>query len=85
MKKHFALLFIMLVYFSFLYAQDEEKKEKGFKKEKLFTGGSISLSFFNNTFLIGGSPVFGYSLTNWADVGIVVNYNYTSYRDYPAF
>jgi hypothetical protein len=85
MKKHFALLFIMLVYFSFLHAQDEEKKEKGFKKEKLFTGGSISLSFFNNTFLIGGSPVFGYSLTKWADVGIVVNYNYTSYRDYPAF
>ena len=31
---------------------------------------------------MGASPVFGYSLTNWADAGIVVNYNYTSYRDY---
>jgi len=59
-----------------------EEKEKGFKKEKLFTGGSISLAFYNNTFLVGGSPVFGYSLTKWIDAGVVANYNYTSYRDY---
>jgi len=64
-------------------AQDkEEEKKKGFNKENLFTGGSISLAFYNNTFLVGGSPVLGYSITNWADLGIVVNYNYTSYRDY---
>lgn len=63
-------------------AQDEEEKKKGFKKENLFTGGSISLAFYNNTFLIGASPVLGYSLTDWIDAGIVVNYNYTSYRDY---
>jgi hypothetical protein len=25
--------------------------------------------------------VIGYSLTNWVDAGIVMNYNYTSYRD----
>jgi hypothetical protein len=65
-------------------AQDEEKKEEkegGFKKENLFTGGSISLAFYNNTFLVGGSPVFGYSLAKWVDLGVVVNYNYTSYRD----
>ena len=62
-------------------AQDEEPK-KGFKKENLFTGGSVSLSFFNNTFLIGANPVFGYSITNWADLGLVVNYISTSYRDY---
>src|SRR6476646_447164 len=61
--------------------EEKEKKEKGFKKENLFTGGSISLAFYNNTFLIGGSPVLGYSLGNFADAGIVVNYNYTSYRD----
>jgi len=64
-------------------AQDkEEEKKKGFNKENLFTGGSISLAFYNNTFLVGGSPVLGYSITNWADLGIVVNYNYSSYRDY---
>lgn len=60
-------------------AQDEEKK-RGFKKENLFTGGSVSLSFGNNTFLAGVNPVFGYSLTNWADAGVVVNYIYASQR-----
>lgn len=64
----------------FAHAQDEEEEKRPFK-ENLFTGGSISLAFYNNTFLVGGSPVFGYSLTNWIDAGIVANYNYTSYRD----
>jgi len=45
----------------------------------------VSLAFYNNTFLIGASPVFGYSLSNWADAGIVLNYNYTSYRDVQLF
>lgn len=66
-------------------AQKEEEKEKTPFKENLFTGGSISLAFYNNTFLVGGSPVFGYSLANWADAGVVVNYNYTSYRDVTVF
>ena len=84
MKKYISLLFL-LIFFQLLHAQDEEVKKKGFKKENLFTGGSISLSFFNNSFLVGINPVFGYSLTKWADAGIVINYNYTSYRDYPYF
>lgn len=67
------------------FAQKEEEEEKTPFKENLFTGGSISLAFYNNTFLVGGSPVFGYSLTNWADAGVVVNYNYTSYRDVQSF
>ena len=62
-------------------AQDEDKG-RGFDKTNLFTGGSLSLSFFNNSFLIGVNPVFGYSLTRWADLGLVINYNYSSYRDY---
>jgi hypothetical protein len=85
------VLFLSLFTLSFASnAQDEEEKEKKEKdktpfKENLFTGGSVSLAFYNNTFLIGGSPVLGYSLTNWADAGIVVNYNYTSYRDVETF
>jgi hypothetical protein len=83
MKKSFLLLALFILSGSFLFAQQtEEAEQKGFKKENLFTGGSISLSFFNNSFLIGASPVFGYSLTKWADLGLVGNYNYTSYRDY---
>lgn len=66
-------------------AQDKDEKEKTPFKENLFTGGSVSLAFYNNTFLIGGSPVIGYSLTEWADAGLVFNYNYTSYRDVNTF
>lgn len=82
MKKQILYLLWTFVTVHSLSAQDEEEKKKGFNKENLFTGGSISLAFYNNTFLVGGSPVFGYSITNWADLGVVANYNYTSYRDY---
>ena len=61
--------------------EDEDKEKRAFK-ENLFTGGSVQLAFYNNTFLVGVSPVFGYSLTNWADAGVVLNYNYASQRSY---
>src|SRR5690349_19902101 len=64
---------------------EEEEKEKTPFRENLFTGGSVSLAFYNNTFLIGASPGFVYCLTNWIDAGVVVNYNYTSYRDYTEY
>ena len=79
MKKSLLAFLFVLVCQTALLAQDGEK---GFQKDRLFTGGSISLSFFNNAFLVGGNPVFGYSVARWADVGIVGNYSYTSYRDY---
>jgi hypothetical protein len=60
--------------------EEEEEKEKMPFKQTLFTGGSISLAFYNSTFLIGANPVFGSSLTKWLDAGIVVNYSYTSQR-----
>jgi hypothetical protein len=78
MKKMLLFFLLVLSAVSAVLAQDE----KGFKKENLFTGGSISLAFSNNTFLVGGSPVLGYSIAHWIDGGVVVNYNYTSYRDY---
>jgi len=83
-SKIIAVLLVASLVSLYSNAQDdkEEEKKKGLNKENLFTGGSISLAFYNNTFLVGGSPVLGYSITNWADLGIVVNYNYTSYRDY---
>ena len=86
MKKIILALSVLALTTSSLFAQKEkDEEEKGFKKENLFTGGSISLAFYNNTFLVGASPVFGYSLTNWVDAGIVINYNYTSYRDVYVF
>lgn len=65
--------------------QDSTGERKGFKKENLFTGGSVSLSFGSNFFMGGVNPMLGYSLTKWADAGIVVNYLYSSYKDYYAY
>lgn len=82
MKKIFILIALVSLSYASIAQKEDEEKKGGFKKENLFTGGSVSLAFYNNTFLVGGSPVLGYSLANWADAGMVVNYNYTSYRDY---
>lgn len=84
MKKALFVLSILASISLSVAAQKEEDNKPSFK-ENLFTGGSISLAFYNNTFLVGGSPVLGYSFTNWADAGVVVNYNYTSYRDVETF
>ena len=59
-------------------AQDEEAEQKESNLKRLFTGGSISLAFGSNSFLVGGSPVFGYSLADWVDAGIVVNGDFVS-------
>lgn len=83
MKKIILVVSVLALTTTSLFAQKEKEEEKkGFKKENLFTGGSVSLAFYNNTFLIGASPVLGYSINKWVDAGIVVNYSYTSYRDY---
>lgn len=66
-------------------AQDDDTEKKGFKKENLFTGGSVTLSFFNGQTILGANPVFGYKLADWADAGLAFNYVYTAARDYQAF
>lgn len=81
MKKLFIVLALSISSAAVL-AQEKEEKEGTTFKENLFTGGSVSLAFYNNTFLVGASPVFGYSVAEWLDAGIVVNYSYTSYRDF---
>lgn len=75
----------LLIIFSFaVFAQKEkeEDKSKGFQKERLFTGGSITASFFTGGTILGASPIFGYQLANWVDAGVVINYTYEGQRDY---
>lgn len=62
------------------YKRDEEDK-KGFKKENLFTGGSVTASFYNGGTVLGLTPYFGYSVNRFVDVAASVNFNYTSQRD----
>jgi hypothetical protein len=84
MKKVAAIFFLCLIS-GLLPAQDEEGQEKGFKKENLFTGGSITLSFFNGQTVLGANPVFGYKLADWADAGLAFNFLYNGSRDYYEF
>ena len=85
MKKTVFTIVLASVLFSSLHAQDEEIVEKGFKKENLFTGGSITLSFFNGQTVLGANPVFGYKLADWADAGLALNFLYNGSRDYYEF
>lgn len=81
--KKLILLTLLLNALVVVQAQEEETEEKrGFKKEKLFTGGSLSIGYFNSQFQVGVNPVFGYSLTRWIDAGILVNYTYVSQSEY---
>jgi hypothetical protein len=66
-----------------VFAQNEnDEKEKGFKKENLFTGGSITASFYSGGTILGANPMFGYKLANWVDAGVSLNYVYSSSLDY---
>jgi hypothetical protein len=79
-----AILFSSII--TSVSAQDEkEQKDKGFKKENLFTGGSVTASFFSGGTILGANPMFGYQLANWIDAGIVFNYTYQGRRDYIYF
>ena len=59
-------------------AQDEEEpKEKGFKKENLFFGGNFGLSFGSYT-LINVSPQVGYRFNRYLAAGTGINFIYSS-------
>ena len=63
-------------------AQDaNEEKPKGFKKENLFTGGNVIASFYTGGTVLGVSPHLGYSITNWLDAGVSLNFIYTGETD----
>ncbi len=76
-------LFLFAVAATVQAQKDEE--ERGFKKENLFTGGSVTVSFFNGQTVLGALPHFGYKIADWLDAGISVNYQYAGARDVYSF
>ncbi len=89
MKTFFLLLLALVFAFnSFAQQEDEKTKEdkpvrKGlFKKENLFTGGTLNVSFGNRATALGISPFFGYSINKYIDVAFTTGINYISQRDY---
>ena len=80
MKKIILSVLLLTVSINFLFAQDEEQ-EKGFKKQNLFTGGSVTMSFYSGGTILGANPIFGYKIANWLDAGVALNYTYQGSRD----
>jgi len=81
-----AALFINVSLISF--AQDrpnDNDNTGGFKKENLFTGGSVDLSFSTYGTVLGLEPQFGYSINKWLDAGVVFNFIYSSTREYDIY
>ena len=78
--KKFLLITVMSL--SLFYATAQEEGDGGFQKERLFTGGSVTLSFFGGQTLLGANPVLGYTLNNWIDAGLAFNFLYNGSRDY---
>lgn len=85
MKKITVTAFLLMVFALTGFAQSEEdsseEKTGGFKKEYLFSGGNINLSFFSGVTILGASPQLGYSVAKWLDAGVIFGYTYTSERD----
>lgn len=85
MKRVFVMFCCVCLFSSTIMAQDEEEEEKGFKKQNLFTGGTVTVSFFNGQTVLGANPIFGYRLAKWLDGGLAFNYVYSGSRDYNEF
>ncbi|RYY70799.1 MAG: hypothetical protein EOO13_05340 [Chitinophagaceae bacterium] len=82
--KNIGLLMVAVMLGTAAFAQDEDEKkpekEHGFKKENLFTGGTVNVQFGNRFTSLGIGPYFGYSVNKYLDVAAAVNFNYTSER-----
>ena len=74
MKKSILILFCIITY-SVSQAQSDSDSH-WFKKDHLFTGGGITLNFFNTQFAVGATPVIGYRINKWFDAGLLVNFLY---------
>lgn len=66
-------------------APPQEEYGKGFNINHLFTGGDFGLGFTSYSFYVGVSPEIGYSFNRFLDMGVVTNFNYSSYHNDPNY
>jgi hypothetical protein len=81
MKKLLMMAFVLVTIQANAQTETSDEKKPFFTKEKLFTGGSVGIGFGSNTFSFGLGPHIGYSVNEFIDVAISLNYNYVSQRD----
>lgn len=63
----------------------DEGPGTGFLKQNLFMGGGLGLGIGSYSFDVGVNPEIGYSLNQWLDAGVVVNFNYMSIHADPNY
>lgn len=87
MKKVFLLVFVtgFSIALSAQERDSSEEKVRGFQKDKLFTGGDVTISFYTGGTTLGVSPYFGYSVTKWLDAAISLNFIYQGQKDVYAY
>ncbi|MFT3910493.1 MAG: hypothetical protein QM737_13795 [Ferruginibacter sp.] len=61
--------------------ENKDEERGGFQKDHLFTGGGVQLSLSNYDFVVGASPVIGYSFNKWFDAGIGFSYLHISEKE----
>lgn len=60
---------------------NKKEETRGFQKDHLFTGGGVQLGLSNYNFVVGASPVIGYSFNKYFDAGIGLNFTYATARE----
>ncbi len=65
-----------------VFAQEKSETSGFFKKENVFTGGTLNIAFSDQISSLGISPYLGYSFNKYIDIAASAGVNYTSQRDY---
>lgn len=80
MKKAIFFLLFPLCFHAHAQEQNDNsgREKEGFPKYKLFTGGGATLGLANGSTMIGVSPQFGMSVTDWMDAGVTFNMSFFS-------
>ncbi len=81
MKLKLTIALLVTVSLSFSAFSQDEDNEKFFKKENIFTGGTLNATFGNQITAMGISPFIGYSFNKFFDVAINTGINYQSERE----
>jgi hypothetical protein len=80
-KRVIFMLLVLAISCNAVAQKDYNENKSFFKKENLFTGGTLTANFGQGIFTMGLGPYFGYSLNKYVDVAASLNYNYVSQRD----
>lgn len=79
MKRNFILISCLL--FTLAVVAQEEEKEKGIDKNKIFVGGNFGFGLGTGVASVNLSPQVGYYFSNWFAAGAGVNGIYRSYKE----